>query len=72
MKEKPFSIVAPELRAEFEEAVRRAMAGQRDPEVMRRACEHMDRVREEIRQHHGIQEIGVELIREPRGELPES
>jgi hypothetical protein len=48
MKEKPFSIVAPELRAEFEEAVRRAMAGQRDPEVMRRACEHMDKVREEI------------------------
>ena len=32
----------------------------------------MDRVREEIRQHHGTQEIGVELIRELRGELPES
>lgn len=32
----------------------------------------MDRVREEIRQHHGTQEIAVELIRELRGELPES
>jgi hypothetical protein len=71
MKEKPFTTIAPELRADFEEAVRRAMSGERDPDVIRRACEHMDRVREEIRRQHGVQDIGVELIRELRGELPE-
>ena len=58
-------------RADFEEAVRRAMSGQRDLEAMRKACEHMDTLREEIRRQYGVQEIGVDLIRELRGELPE-
>jgi len=66
------SIVTPAFRTEFEEAVVQAMTGQRDPEAMRRACEHMDRMREEIRRQHGVQDIGVDLIRELRGELPES
>jgi hypothetical protein len=64
------SSIPPELRAEFDEAVRRAMSGQRDPEIMQRACEHMDQLREEIRQQYGVQDIGVDLIRELRGELP--
>ncbi len=68
---KPNQPVSPEFVAEFQEAVRRAMAGIRDPEGMRRACEHMDRLREEIRQKHGVQDIGVQLIRELRGDLPE-
>jgi hypothetical protein len=72
MNEKPFSTTPPVLRAEIEEAVRRAMSGRRDPEVMRQACEHMDQVREAIRRQHGVQDIGVDLIRELRGELPES
>lgn len=72
MHEKPFTTVPPELRVEFEEAVRRAMCGQRDPEAMRKACENMDKVREEIRRQYGVQNIGVDLIRELRGELPES
>ncbi len=38
---------------------------------MRRACERMDRIREEIRAKHGILDIGVPAIRELRGELPE-
>jgi hypothetical protein len=71
MQEKPFSMVAPELRAEFEAAVRRALSGQRDPEAMRQACEHMDRLREDIRRQYGVQDVGVDLIRELRGELPE-
>jgi hypothetical protein len=71
MNEKPFSMVPLGLQAEFEEAVRRAMSGQRDPEAMRKACEHMDRMREEIRQQFGTRDIGVDLIRELRGELPE-
>lgn len=65
------SLFPPDVRAEIEEAVRRAMAGIRDPEAMRRACERMDRIREEIRKQHGVLEIGVPAIRELRGELPE-
>lgn len=61
----------PEVRAEIEEALRRAVSGVRDPEAMRRACERMDRIREEIRKDHGILDIGVPAIRELRGELPE-
>jgi hypothetical protein len=72
MNEKPFATTPPELRAEIEEAVRRAMSGRRDPDVMRQACEHMDKVREEIRRQHGVQDIGVQLIRDLRGDSPES
>lgn len=72
MKPLPFTSVSTELREEFDEAVRRAMSGQRDPDVMRQACEHMDAMREEIKRKHGLQDIGVGLIRELRGELPES
>jgi hypothetical protein len=31
----------------------------------------MDSLREEIRRQYGVQDIGVDLIREPRGQLPE-
>ncbi len=48
------------------------MSGKRDPEAMKRACDHMDKVREDIRRQYGVQDIGVDLIRELRGELPES
>jgi len=52
--------------AELEEAARRAMSGVRDPEARRRACERMDRISEEVRQKHGILDIGVPAIRELR------
>jgi hypothetical protein len=58
----------PEIMAELEEAARQALSGIRDPEAMRRACERMDRRREEIRQKHGILDIGVPAIRELRDE----
>jgi hypothetical protein len=58
----------PEIMAEMEEAARRAMSGVRDPEVMRRACERMDRISEEVRQKYGILDIGVPAIRELRDE----
>lgn len=64
--------IPPEIMAEMQEAVRLAMSGVRDPEVMRKACESMDRQREEIRRKHGVLDIGVPAIRELRGELPES
>jgi hypothetical protein len=62
----------PEVRAEIEEAIRRALTGVRDPEIMRRACERTDRIREEIRKNHGTLDIGVPAIRGLRGELPKS
>jgi len=68
--EKP-SAITPELEAEFQEAVRQAMSGKRDPEAMRRAAERMDRMREETYRKHGLLDIGVPAIGELRGELPE-
>jgi hypothetical protein len=58
--------IPPEVMAELEEAARRALSGIRDPEAMRRACERMDRMREEVRKKHGILDIGVPAIRELR------
>jgi hypothetical protein len=63
--------ITPELETEFQEAVRRAMSGERDPEAMRRAAERMDRMREETYRQHGLLDIGVPAIRELRGDLPE-
>ncbi len=65
------SAITPELEAEFQAAVRRAMSSMRDPEAMRKACERMDRMREETYHQHGLLNIGVPAIRELRGELPE-
>lgn len=58
--------IPPELLAEMEEAARVAMSPFRDPEVMRRACESMDRISEEIYRKHGVLDIGVPAIRELR------
>lgn len=54
------------LMPELQEAANRAAKGIRDPEAMRRAREDMDRVREEIRQRHGILDIGGPAIRRLR------
>jgi hypothetical protein len=47
-------------------AIERAMKRQRDPEAERGACERMDRMREELRQQHGLLDIGVPAIRDLR------
>ncbi len=60
--------LTPELLAEMEEAAKIAMSNVRDPEVMKKACERMDKMREEIYQKHGILDIGVPAIRELRDE----
>ena len=60
------STLPPELMTELQEAADRAARGVRDPEIMRRACESMDRLREEIRRRHGVLDIGVPAIRELR------
>jgi hypothetical protein len=57
-----------DVMAELRAATERAARGVRDPEVMRRACERMDRMREELRQRSGDLDVAVELIREGRDE----
>ncbi len=49
--------------AELRQAAEQAAQGVRDPEAVRRACEEMDRIREEIRREHGVLDIGVPAIR---------
>lgn len=56
----------PDVRAELEEAIQRVLSGVRDPEAMKRACERMDRMREENRRKFGVQNIAVDLIRDAR------
>ena len=58
--------IPPELMAELEEAICHAASGVRDPEVMRKAAESMDRLREDIRRKHGVLDIGVPAIRDLR------
>jgi hypothetical protein len=57
------SPIPPEVMAELQEAAERAARGIRDPEAMRRACERMDRMREEVFRRHGILDIGTPAIR---------
>lgn len=52
--------------AELQEAADRATKGVRDPEAMRRACEQMDRSREELRRRVGTLNIAVDLVRDAR------
>ena len=63
--EKP-SATPPEILAEMRERAERAASGLHDPEDTRRACERMDRMREEMRQRFGETDIAVALIREAR------
>ena len=60
--------IPPELLAELQEAVDRVVKGVRDPEAMRKACERMDQMREEMRRRVGEVEVAVDLIREIRDE----
>jgi hypothetical protein len=56
------------LMVEMQKAADRAAKGIRDPEHAKRSRENMDRIREEIRQEHGILDIGAPAIRELRDE----
>ena len=60
------SAIPPEILAEMQERAERAAKGERDAEDMRRACERMDRMREDLRQEIGETNLAVELIREAR------
>lgn len=43
-----------------------------DPEVVRRVRERAEQARRELLAAHGEQDMGVQIIREIRGALPES
>jgi hypothetical protein len=60
--------VPPQAMADLEDAARYAASDVRDPDVMRRACECMDRTREELRKQFGEMNVAVDLVREVRDE----
>jgi hypothetical protein len=43
-----------------------ALSEEPDRETMRKACEEMDRLREETRQRVGIVDVAVEFVRDAR------
>ena len=55
-----------EIMAELQKAAEDAAKGIRDPEKMRKACERMNRMREETYRKHGLLDIGAPAIRELR------
>ena len=63
--EKPPAI-STDLLIEMQERAERASKGVRDPVDAQRACERMDRMREELRQNIGETDLAVKLIREAR------
>jgi len=58
--------VSAELKESLREALNNLAARTRDPLAAKRACERMDRLREENRVLFGEQDIAVSLIRETR------
>jgi hypothetical protein len=54
------------------QAVSNALASGKpvDPEVARRVRQRAEEARQELLATHGMQEIGVQIIREIRGDLP--
>lgn len=60
------TIIPAEVLYDLQRAADLAAKGVHDMDVMRQACEHMDRVREEIFEKQGILDIGLPAIREVR------
>lgn len=55
-----------EVMARMQHAADKAAKGIRDPEAMRKACESMDKISEEVRRRNGVLDIGTAAIRELR------
>jgi hypothetical protein len=61
------------LDADAQAVLNHVLAGTTiNPELARRVQDRAEAIRREILATHNVQEIGVELIRQLRGELPES
>ena len=69
MKTADKSLIPPKLLADLQEAMGNAAMGIRDPEVAKKACKDMDRMREELRKKVGILDVAADLVRETRDEL---
>jgi hypothetical protein len=52
--------------SELRETIDRLIRGERDPEAMRKACERMDAMREDLRRRIGTVDIAVDLVRDAR------
>jgi len=63
--------VPPDVLADAQVVIDSVSSGKPlDPDVARRVHERAQRSREESFQQHGLLDLGVPLIRELRGELP--
>ena len=58
--------IAPELMAELQEAADKLARGERDPKGAKQAAQRMDQLREENRRLFGVQNLGVDIIRQMR------
>ena len=58
--------IPPEVMAELKAAAEYAAKGVRDSEVMRKACARMDARAEKNAKLYGVQDVGVDIIREMR------
>lgn len=54
--------------AAFQAAADRAARGVRDPEAAKKACDRMDRRREDLRRNIGTLNVAIDLIRSGRNE----
>jgi hypothetical protein len=62
---------SPEALADAQAVLDHVVAGTPlEPELARRVQERTEAIRQQILATHGVQDIGVQLIRELRGELP--
>jgi hypothetical protein len=60
-------VIPPDLLADTQAVIDHLVSAKLlDPEISRRIRERADRIREEIRQKHGVLDIGVPAIRELR------
>ena len=61
------------VEADLQEVLERIWSGKTvDPDLKRRVRERAERIRKQILATHGVQNIGVDLIRELRGALPDT
>ncbi len=58
--------ISAESMARMQEAADNAAKGIRDPEAMRKACEEMDQMREELRRRIGTVDVAVDFVRDAR------
>ena len=60
------TVIPDQLKAELRDALEKLAEGTRDPEAAKKACDRMDKLREENRRQFGEQDIAVEIIRQMR------